>query len=86
VTSGTNILFTAASSGTLQLSLTLTGGCGDFGCDTFDVSRNGTVVFTAALGDNVTRSTTFAVSAGDVIRLFVNAEHTANLTAFSARI
>jgi hypothetical protein len=85
-TTGLNILFTAAASGTLNLSLTLTGGCGDFGCDVFEVTRNGSVVFTPALGNAVTRTTTFSVSSGDVIRLNIANEYDARLTAFSASI
>jgi hypothetical protein len=87
VTGGSAVtLFTAAAAGTLNLSLTLNGGCGDFGCDVFEVTKNGSVVFTPALGTNVTRSTTFSVASGDVIRINVANEYDARLTAFSARI
>jgi hypothetical protein len=84
---GLSTMFTAVAAGTLNLSLTLSGGCGDFGCDVFQVTRNGSVVFTPALGTNVTRSTTFSVSAGDVIRLNVVPDGPAySVTAFSAHI
>jgi hypothetical protein len=83
---GLNIMFTAAASGTLNLSVTLTGGCGEFGCDLFQITKNGTVVFEPALGSNVTRSTTFSVATGDVIRANITEEQDARLTAFSARI
>jgi hypothetical protein len=79
-------MFTVVTAGTLNLSLTLTGGTGEFGSDLFEVTRNGSVVFTPSLGSNVTRSTTFSVSVGDVIRINVTNESSANLTAFSARI
>jgi hypothetical protein len=79
-------MFTVATAGTLNLSLTLTGGSGEFGADLFEVTRNGSVVFTPSLGSNVTRSTTFSVSVGDVIRINVTNESSASLTAFSARI
>ena len=84
---GLSTMFTAVAAGTLNLSLTLSGGCGDYGCDVFQVTRNGSVVFTPALGTNVTRSTTFSVSAGDVIRLNVVPDGPAySVTAFSAHI
>jgi hypothetical protein len=84
---GLSTMFTAIAAGTLNLSLTLSGGCGDYGCDVFQVTRNGSVVFTPALGTNVTRSTTFSVSAGDVIRLNVVPDGPGySVTAFSAHI
>ena len=87
---GLNILFTAALGGTLNLSLTWYGQSNDYGEDYFDVTRNGTVVFsdTGVNQSVVTRSNAFLVSSGDVIRLNVYGAHGDRhaVLAFSAYI
>ena len=85
-TTSLNVMFTAAAAGTLNLSLTLNGYGGDYGDDLFQITKNGSVVFTPATGSNVTRTTTFSVASGDVIRLNLDSQNAGNLTAFSASV
>ncbi len=86
---GTYIMFTSTVAGTLHLSATLSGSCGDFGCDAFTVTRNGTSAWSPSInefGSIVSRSTTLTVSPGDIIRLVVVNEYTANFRSFSAYV
>jgi hypothetical protein len=82
-------MFTSSVAGTLNFSVTLSGGCGDFGCDDFTITRNGISVWNPShdtLDGIVSRSTTFAVSPGNIIRVVITNEYNANFRSFSAYV
>lgn len=86
---GTYILFTSLASGTLDFSILLSGGCNDYGCDSFAITKNGTIVWTPShdgLGGPLSLSNTITVASGDILRLNIVNEYGANFQGFSANI
>jgi hypothetical protein len=86
---GTHVLFTSLVNGTLDFNIILSGACGDYGCDSFEITKNGTVVWTpdhGGLGENINLSNTIPVSSGDIFRINIVNEYGANFKGFSANI
>jgi hypothetical protein len=82
-------LFTSLVNGTLDFNIILSGACGDYGCDSFEITKNGTVVWTpdhGGLGENINLSNTIPVSSGDIFRINIVNEYGANFKGFSANI
>jgi hypothetical protein len=86
--SGTYLMFTCLATGTLNLTTTVRSGCGDFGCDVIQVTKNNLLAWEIPLTSAATlsRSTTFSVATNDIIRLYILNEWGARVQSFSANI
>jgi hypothetical protein len=68
--------------------MTVRSGCGDFGCDIIQVTKNNTLAWDPSFptGATLSRSTTFSVATNDIIRLYILNEWGARVQSFSANI
>jgi hypothetical protein len=83
----TLVMCTCASSGTLSLTMNVRGGCGEFGCDSLTVTKNGATAWAVPLSGTATnRSTTFSVANGDIIRLVGVDEWGLQVNSWSAHV
>jgi hypothetical protein len=85
---GTYLMFTSLTAGILSLTMTVRSGCGDFGCDIIQVTKNNTLAWDPSFptGATLSRSTTFSVATNDIIRLYILNEWGARVQSFSANI